>query len=296
MHEEAIAAFREVIQASGLEPPDVIGLDKVHRFPGIGKRNGNTAGWCILLADGLGGCFGDWSSDCSEHWQARRDRPFTLKERAAFERRIVKAKAQVKAERDVAQSKAAHKAAVIWSAASPAPDNHPYLARKRIKGHGATLYKGALVLPVTDFTGNLTSLQFIKPDGSKRLLSGGRKRGCFIRVAGDLQGASKVIICEGWATGCTLAEDDPSALVLAAIDADNLKAVAVTARGRWPDVEIIIAGDDDRQTPGNPGATKARAAAVAARALLALPQWPDGCPEHLSDYNDLASWLTGGLA
>jgi phage/plasmid primase-like uncharacterized protein len=42
-----------------------------------------------------------------------------------------------------------------------------------------------LTLPVTDFTGGLSSLQFIAADGGKLLLCGGRKRSCFIHVAGD---------------------------------------------------------------------------------------------------------------
>ena len=143
---------------------------------------------------------------------------------------------------------------------------------------------------ITTLTGDLTGLQFIAPDGTKRLLSGGRKQGCVIRVAGDIETADRVIICEGWATGCTLAESCPESLVLAAIDAGNLKSVALAARKLWHSVEIIIAGDDDWQTSGNPGATKARNAAIAANALLALPQWPDDAPEGLTDFNDLATW------
>jgi putative DNA primase/helicase len=44
----------------------------------------------------------------------------------------------------------------------------------------------------------------------------------------------------------------------------------------------------------NPGATKAKAAAIASGALLALPQWPEDAPEHLTDFNDLAVWLARG--
>jgi putative DNA primase/helicase len=139
----------------------------------------------------------------------------------------------------------------------------------------------------------LTSLQFIAPNGAKRLLGGGRKQGCFIAVSGDEDAVHRIVICEGWATGCTLAENDPDALVLSAIDAGNLKPVAVAARRRWPSAELIIAGDDDRQTPGNPGATKAHEAAIAADGLLALPQWPENAPEHLTDFNDLNLWLLG---
>ncbi len=247
-----------------------------------------------MFDDGLGGCFGDWSSGLSETWQAKRDKPLSRAERAAFAHRVEEAKKQAEAERRTRQAEAATRAVAIWNTATPAPGNHPYLIRKRIRPHGARIHKGALTLPVMDFTGRLTSLQFVAADGGKLLLSGGRKRGCFIPVAGDMANPTRVIICEGWATGCTLAEDEPAALVLAAIDAGNLEPVALAARRRWPSAELVIAGDDDRLTAGNPGATKAKAAAIASGALLALPQWPEDAPEHLTDFNDLAVWLAGG--
>jgi putative DNA primase/helicase len=288
---DALSNFRDAIRAAGLEPPDTIEQGKLHRFPGNGKRPSNRAGWCLLFDDGLGGCFGDWSTGFSETWQAKRDKPYSQAERAAFARRVEEAKRQAEVERHVRQADAAKRAIAIWNAATPAPGNHPYLIRKRIQPHDARIHKGALTLQVMDFTGRLTSLQFIAADGGKLLLSGGRKRGCFIPVAGDMTNPARVIICEGWATGCTLAEDESAALVLAAIDAGNLEPVALSARRRWPTAELVIAGDDDRLTAGNPGATKAKAAAIASDALLALPQWPEDAPEHLTDFNDLAVWL-----
>lgn len=96
-------------------------------------------------------------------------------------------------------------------------------------------------------------------------------------------------------TGCTLAEAEPAATVLAAIDAGNLNYVALAVRHRWPTAKLVIAGDDDRLTAGNPGATKARAAAIAVGALLAFPQWPKGAPNRLTDFNDLVMWLAGGV-
>lgn len=50
--------FREAIRADGLQPPDVIEPGKFHKFPGEGKGNGNTAAWCKLFADGIGGVYG----------------------------------------------------------------------------------------------------------------------------------------------------------------------------------------------------------------------------------------------
>jgi len=293
---DATSNFRDAICAAGLEPPDILEPGKVHRFPGAGKRPRNRAGWCLLFDDGMGGCFGDWSTGLSETWQKKRDKPNFRAERATFALRVEAAKKQAEAERDARQANAAKRATTIWSAAAPAPDDHPYLVRKRVQPHGARIHTGALTLPVTNFTGRLTSLQFIAADGSKLLLSGGRKRGCIIPLAGDMDKLARVIICEGWATGCTLAEDEPAALVLAAIDAGNLEPVALAARSRWPSAELVIAGDDDRLTAGNPGATKAKAAAIASGALLALPQWPEDAPEHLTDFNDLAVWLAGGEA
>jgi len=287
--------FLDAIRAAGLIPPDAIEPGTMYRFPGKGKRKGNTAGWCLLFDDGLGGCFGDWSTGFSETWQAKRDKPPTRSERAAFARRVANARKLAESARLARQADAAKRAHAIKSTAIQAPCSFPYLARKDIQPHTALFYKGSLTLPVTDIKGNLTSLQFIDADGAKLLLSGGRKQGCFIPVAGGMDNPSRVIICEGWATGCTLAEDDPAALVLAAIDAGNLEPVAVAARHRWPRAELVIAGDDDRLTDGNPGATKAKAAALASNALLALPQWPENAPQHLTDFNDLAVWLAGGV-
>ena len=288
---DALSNFCDAIRAAGLEPPDAIEPGRLHRFPGNGKRPSNRAGWCLLFDDGRGGCFGDWSTGITETWQAKRDKPYSRAERAAFARRVEEAKRQTETERYARQADAAKRAAAIWNAATPAPGSHPYLIRKRIQPHGARIHKGALTLPVTDFTDRLTSLQFIAANGGKLLLSGGRKRGCFIPVAGDKENPGRVIICEGWATGCTLAEDEPTALVLAAIDAGNLEPVAVSVRRCWPSVELVIAGDDDRLIPGNPEATKAKAAAIAASAQLALPQWPEGSPQSLTDFNDLAQWI-----
>jgi len=318
-----ISKFQDAIRTSGLEPPAFIETGRLHRFPGIGKRPGNRAGWCKLFEDARGGCFGDWSSGFTEHWQAKQTRPLSKSERDTFTRRIKAEREKNEAQLQTRQNEAANKAQAIWHRSTTTNHDHPYLIRKKINPNGARLYKEVLVLPVMNFNTKLTSLQFIDSNGQKRLLSGGRKAGCFIptpktdffsfdSIFGSQSSPGKssaycadiayshneiktlrIIITEGWATACTLAEHEPNAWVLAAIDAGNLKTVALEARKRWPHSEIIIAGDDDRLTPGNPGVTKARLAATSADALLALPQWPENAPDTLTDFNDLATWLTG---
>ena len=293
---DVASRFRAAIRAAGMEPPEIIEWGKIHRFPGVNKGPRNRAGWCLLFDDGLGGCFGDWSSALFETWRLRRGLTNSRAERTALARRVDVVRARAEYERRERETRAADRAAAIWNLACPAPGNHPYLVRKGIQPHGARLHKDSLTLAVVEISGKLNSLQFIAPDGSKLLLSGGRKRGCFIPVAGSMDAPARVVICEGWATGCTLAEGDQSDLVLAAIDAGNLKPVALAVRSLWSAAQLVIAGDDDRRTPGNPGATKAQAAATAADALLALPPWPEDAPDTLTDFNDLTVWLAGGGA
>ena len=281
---DTASELRQAIRDAGMEPPEVIVPNRVHRFPGKGKPRGNKAGWCILFEGERRGLFGDGSRGYSQHWRAGRRCPFLAeRKRPQFFREPHAASRQ---------EFAARRAARIWERATTASADHPYLKRKGIRPHGARLHKGCLVLPVVDFTGHLASLQFIDRAGDKRFLAGGRKQGCFIPVAWKAKDPLRIVICEGWATGCTLAEDDPRAMVLAAMDAGNLAPVALATRNCWPHATLIIAADDDRLTPGNPGLTRGKEAALLADAQLAVPQWPSDAPSHLTDFNDLATWLT----
>jgi putative DNA primase/helicase len=222
---------------------------------------------------------------------AKRSKPYSRAERADYAKQVKSARLQAAKELESRQATAARQAADIWKISPPVPADYPYLVCKKIKVHGARLHNRVLTLPILDFQFNITSLQFIYPDGRKRFLSGGRIKDCFIHVSGSVKNPSRTIICEGWATGCTLANDEPDALILAAIDAGNLRSVAISSRKQWPDTELVIAGDDDRLVPGNPGAAKAREAAIASGAVIAFPRWPADAPNHLTDFNDLTCWV-----
>ena len=285
---DALSQFRDAIRAAGLEPPDVIEPGKFYRLPGVGKRHGNTAGWCNLFNDGQGGCFGDWSSDFSENWQAKREKPFSQSERAEFMRRVEEARKHAKAERQQQYADAAAKAALIWNAATPANDDHPYLVRKKIKANGAWLHQGALVIPVQSGS-ELHSLQFINDDGSKRFLSGGRISGGYFSI-GTLQGADALCIAEGFATGATI-HQATGYPVAVAFNAGNLEPVAKAMRHKLPDLPIIICADDDADTEGNPGITKAKHAARVVKGKVAVPNFGDQRLAGLTDFNDMAALL-----
>ena len=79
-----------------------------------------------------------------------------------------------------------------------------------------------------------------------------------------------------------------------AFNAGNLKAVAVALRAKYPALKLIIAADDDHQTAGNPGLTKATEAAQAVGGFLAVPDFGADRPDDATDFNDLAQIAGAG--
>jgi putative DNA primase/helicase len=161
---------------------------------------------------------------------------------------------------------------------------HAYLASKGIQACGVRIdASGSLLVPMRDAAGTLHSLQTITAGGDKRFLFGGRVKGCYHSL-GKPEGL--IIVCEGYATGASLYEATGHAVAVA-FNAGNLEAVASALRAKFPALKIIIAADDDHRTDGNPGITKATAAATAVGALLAVPMFGADRPNEASDFNDL---------
>jgi len=301
---ERLDAIRDALLSAGIEPASMDALlsrladadGQVIRAGTASKPNSKNL-WLIAYHDrGLPFVVvaGDWSTGAETKWVADTGETLSEAERRELKRRLADARQAREIEQASQWEQAATRAARVWRDSVPADQCHPYLLRKRTEPHSARQRGRELVLLLTDFTGKAWSLQTIDEAGGKRLMAGGRKAGNFIVVGGPDYPA-RVLICEGYATGCTLAESDPASLVLAAVDAGNLQAVTTGARNRWPTADIVVCGDDDRQTEGNPGATKARAAAIAAGARYALPEWPVDAPLHLSDFNDLHQWQRGAV-
>ena len=169
----------------------------------------------------------------------------------------------------------------VWRCATAADADHPYLARKQVKPHSLRKHASMLVVPMVDEIAILWNLQRIYPDGTK-LFRPGRARGLFCPI-GYVQNPTTVLICEGWATGATLHEETGYP-VLAALNANNLVHVARAAQALWQGVDLVICGDDDRFTPGNPGRAAATRAALDTGSRIAFPAFEDG--EQGTDFND----------
>ncbi len=278
--------FRDALQ-SVYGPLDwlPVGDGEIYRFHVPGDKQGALNGWYVLYADGIAsGAFGSWKAGGTNTWSSRE--PADHREAEQVRQRIEQARRQREAEQQRRQLKAANLARRWWRDARRADPDHSYLIAKGVRPHGLRQRGDELLVPLYA-GGVLVNLQRIASDGGKRFLFGGRIKGTYSPL-GRITPGKPLCICEGWATGATLHESGYT--VACAMNAGNLKPVALALRAEYQTTEIIIAGDDDRLTDGNPGRAAANAAAAACGGLVTFPEWPADAPPTLTDFNDLAVW------
>jgi putative DNA primase/helicase len=275
--------FRQTIEAAGLMPPaEMIDDGKLHRFSSNGKR-GDDSGWYVLHGDGVpSGAFGCWRSGLESKWCAKSEHDLSATERNAMREHIRTALRQREAERVQRHAEAKNAAAALLAKSEPAT-THAYLSAKGIKAHGTRQDGGRLLVPMRDTDGVLHSVQTIEADGSKRFLLGGRAKGCYFSI-GKPDGG--LIVCEGFATGASIHEATGRAVAVA-FNADNMEAVTLALRAKYPALAITLAADDDHLTTGNPGVFHAKAAALAVGGMMALPVFPADRADKATDFNDL---------
>lgn len=222
------------------------------------------------------------------------------REAAAQERqRRIEAKAIADArERDMREEAIAKQAERLWAKGTPAPADHPYLARKGIGPEGLRVdAKGRLLVTMQDGEGKLWNLQTIAPDGRKMSLwrraadgpEGGRTHG-LSDALGSLDGARAVVVTEGRATGKSVHEAT-GLPVRVAFSGNNLEHVVRALREQHPDLPIIVAADNDhhkeRLDPPkeNVGLVKAeRAIKDVSRAAVLAPAFD--AADAGTDFND----------
>ena len=223
------------------------------------------------------------------------ERPTTAPDPGAVARLASERSARQAAEQarqQAAHDQASAQAAQQWGEASDTGQS-AYLVRKGVTAYGLRFEAdGALLVPMRDAAGTLHNLQRIAPTpptngGTDKLfLKNGRKSGLW-HWCGNPQGASVLLLAEGYATAASLhqATGYPTAC---AFDAGNLPHVAKALHQAHPAALLVICGDDDRatqaRTGNNPGQQKATAAA---RAVQGLAVFPQDLPEGKSDFNDL---------
>lgn len=280
-------SLHDTLQQAGLDPcgVDLHRMDVVQRLRPLDGNRSKRPGWLkVMQADPLVAVFGDWRQGSKQTYREVSADRGTVARKSPQHAGL----ARPRTDRDKIpeREKAAQVARKIWADATPC-EEHPYLTDKRVLSYGLRQDGEALLIPLCDWREKLWSLQRIFPDGSKRFLKGGCKKGCFYQIGepgGVGRKQSHILICEGYATAATLYEALGWTTV-AALDCYNLEPVAYALRRIYPAQHFLFAADNDRATPGNPGITQARKAAMAHKGVVVWPEFEPG--EKGSDFNDL---------
>lgn len=280
------STLAEAFDCAGLPFPGTADPGKIIRFSTNQRDKHDRAGWLSMLPDGLGAAFGDWRSGESFCWQMRDSNanPPSQEEREAARQDGEKARKQAEHERTEAYAKAASECAAQWAKLEPATAAHEYLQRKEIAPHLARVdSSGKLALPVFDARGDMQSLQFIAPDGSKRFYPGGKMVGGLLYLGKPTDGKPLVLV-EGYATGVSIFEAAGVA-VCVGFAGSNLRHVAETLRRLFPNSPLLVAGDLDEHGAGRKYAEAAAEAGAPARVVF--PVFADG--RAAGDFNDLST-------
>ena len=289
---DAVAAensFRDGMAQRNLLPPsDLVTDGKLHRCDTNDGHRGKGDGAYIYHPDGLpAGGFQNhrdglgWENWCfcikGGYQQSRAERADAV--RRIDEKR--RARAVVEERR---HSDSRNRAKIIWKNAREYLD-HPYLDMKNVGPHRTRIYEGSIVIPARNVDDEIQTVQFIDAHGRKRYLKDGQVKGSFF-IIGETGGT--LCIAEGFATGASIHEATGHGVAVA-FDARNLLPVARALRAKFPDKKLVLCADDDAETEGNPGITKATEAALAVNGLLAVPEFGDDRPSGVTDFNDLCT-------
>jgi len=285
--DDILQKFSTAISEAGLNFPasSIISDGAIHRFKQIGDKGEPC--WYVLhiTSNGLTyGAFGCFKRNIKGTWCAKDNNKLSLEEKKRLDESYKEIKKQIESEKKTYYLKGVQNATEIWNKASIASDNHKYLLKKKVKNYGLRLdVNGDLIIPLLDNKNNLHGLQFIKPDGAKKFLSGTDKKGHYFSIRGD---TDKTFIVEGYATAATVYEATGYTVIIA-FDAYNLLPVAQVISKKYPSSQIIIASDNDAYSKHNIGVEKATEAARSINAKLAIPQFKS-TETKPTDFNDLA--------
>lgn len=293
-YQEAIDQMRDF----GL---DVQHVDKLGTWVRCKEINGDKEDRCqykldtVRLDDGrvvLVGTYGIFRAAEFFHERVKLGKAkLSESERAAIKAKQKANEEEVARNRAKAAAEAAATAQAEWDKL-PECTEHPYLTRKRVKPFGVRIAEnGDMAVPMLDGKGNIHGLQWIYPvkrhDMDKRYWPKGVSTKGHYHLIGEP--AWLVLICEGYATGASLAmaTDLP---VVVAFDAGNLLPVGEAIKARYPRAKILFCADDDYLGDTNTGINKASQAALAVGGSWLAPAFSEDRPSDKkgdTDFNDL---------
>ena len=294
-------SFMEFLSANNLSPVGAFRLvinGNIQRYRVEGDSPSEKSGsYCIYINN-------DWPIGWAEDWHYRQRIDWFYKtdglnqeqknyiNSAEFKAKAKAAQKKFEAEMKKRHDKAAETAKRIIETTPYASENHPYLQKKHIFPYGVKDNgDGSLAVPIRDIDGNIRSLQWITPDGGKKIMYETSAKGCFWSVGMDLlkeHPALPILLGEGFATmaKCYELTGLPS---VAGISCYGLKAVAKALKSRYPECKIVCMADNDKATEikrgNNPGLEAANDLVNIGLAVeVVYPEFPDNDGTDWDDY------------
>ena len=289
--------FAEAIRACGLRLDGPARMDgQRHRLPVEGDQARERSGAYQGQLDGRpAGVIQNNRTGVRVNWTAGGPAAaLGARDRAQMAAQAAEKRHDRAHERERQAERTAQQVDALWTAATPARA-HPYLADKGVQAHGLRQdADGRLMVPVQDAAGRIRGLQRIGKDGVTRFEPNDRVEGGHY-VIGDVTRPGPLLIAEGFVTAATLHELTGLPAIVA-FTAGNLRLVAETYRGRYPDRVLYVAGDNDRQRAAEsdgPGPSKLKVGRVLAEAAAATINGQAVIPEFApgssgTNWNDLA--------
>lgn len=154
--------------------------------------------------------------------------------------------------------------------------------RKQQGENGEVVFEEIALIPIRNLQGTIRAVQEIYP--SKRKIRPNDKKprdkniigkysGCFF-CFGNLENGKKILVAEGYATAASLFSST-NLTTLACFSCHNFDSVITGIKIRYPNSDIVICGDDDKQSTSNAGRTVASKIAKKHNCKVVFPQFPD---------------------
>ena len=258
--------FLNRIKSAGVLENSVIADGQKHRIAVDGDKGKEQSGFYVLHSDGVAnGYFMNNRTGEEIRWSSK-EHSMTPDEKAEM-RALYNAKKAEREQADKILTERAEKAIYAKFMNKETVSEHTYLSNKMIEPT-SNIYAGqdnTITIPLFNVDGRLKSAQYIDENGEKRFAKNTNKVGAFHIVDGsvsDLKSAKSIVVAEGYATAASINEavDSKDVKVIAAMSANNIEHTVKAITEKYPDMNIVIAADNDLTNKvGNIGLNAANA-------------------------------------
>lgn len=285
---------------------------KIHRVSVVGDKGREKSGAYVGFLNGHpAGFVQNYKTGIKENWKSANSFENTKNQEIDLKNTIEQNKAMKEArDKELLQAyeKTALKLEDEFNNARWANSAHPYLKEKSFDKNFYLKQdkNGNLLIPLKDIEGKYWATQRIFSNGDKMIGATrtaeekeqgieypAKKHGNFFLLgAKNLDNVKEVYICEGFATSASVYEATKSPTIMG-VDAGNLEIIVTNIKEKYPEMSIIVAGDNDvkKELHGKENVGKNTALSIQEKypeVKVALPNFTnEETQKGLSDFNDL---------